>query len=137
MSTPDTPTDPEQLRAEIAETRAELGATVEALAAKVDVKTRAKNTITDATSRARQKLSTTKAQTVQAVGSARQKLTDPSGPAATKIAPARRQAVALEARVVAVRRHPRVQRSLPPLALVTAAAVVAGAVWVVIRRRRS
>jgi hypothetical protein len=35
-----TPTEPEALRAEIAQTRVELGETVSALAAKVDVKTR-------------------------------------------------------------------------------------------------
>lgn len=39
MST--TPTEPEELRREIAQTRAELGATVEALAHKADVKARA------------------------------------------------------------------------------------------------
>jgi hypothetical protein len=36
-----TPTEPEQLREDIAQTRAELGATVEALAYKADVKARA------------------------------------------------------------------------------------------------
>jgi hypothetical protein len=39
-----TPTEPEELRQEIAQTRAELGATVEALAHKADVKARAHET---------------------------------------------------------------------------------------------
>ena len=41
------PTDPDSLRADIAQTRAELGDTVEALAAKVDVKARAKDKATE------------------------------------------------------------------------------------------
>ncbi|MET7426255.1 DUF3618 domain-containing protein [Dactylosporangium sp. NPDC005555] len=40
-----TPTDPEALRQEIARTRAGLGETVEALAAKADVKTRAQEVV--------------------------------------------------------------------------------------------
>jgi ElaB/YqjD/DUF883 family membrane-anchored ribosome-binding protein len=39
---PEEPTDPDQLRGEIAEAREELGETVEALAAKADVKSQAK-----------------------------------------------------------------------------------------------
>lgn len=42
MST--TPTEPEELRRDIAQTRAELGATVEALAHKADIKARAHET---------------------------------------------------------------------------------------------
>ncbi|WP_426513888.1 DUF3618 domain-containing protein [Dactylosporangium sp. McL0621] len=45
--------DAQQLRAEIARTRAALGETVEALAAKADVKARVKNAANDATGRAR------------------------------------------------------------------------------------
>jgi hypothetical protein len=41
-SPPPEPTDPDQLRGEIAETREELGETVEALAAKTDVKAQAR-----------------------------------------------------------------------------------------------
>jgi len=47
MTTP-TPTDPQELRAEIRRTRAELGQTIEALAAKTDVKARAKGAAADA-----------------------------------------------------------------------------------------
>jgi hypothetical protein len=47
MSDP-TPTDPAELRAEIAQTRADLGDTVEALAAKTDVSGRARQAASDA-----------------------------------------------------------------------------------------
>ncbi len=47
------PTDAETLREEIAETRAELGDTVEALAAKTDVKSRAQDKITEVKAKAR------------------------------------------------------------------------------------
>ena len=48
-----TPTDPEALRQEIARTRAGLGATVEALAAKADVKTRAQEAVSTSVTAAR------------------------------------------------------------------------------------
>ncbi|MFC7533257.1 DUF3618 domain-containing protein [Actinoplanes sp. GCM10030250] len=41
----ESPSDPRQLRDEIEQTRADLGTTVEALAAKTDVKTRAKRRV--------------------------------------------------------------------------------------------
>jgi len=47
------PTDPQELRAEIQRTRAELGQTIEALAAKTDVKARAKGAVADAADSAR------------------------------------------------------------------------------------
>jgi hypothetical protein len=46
-----TPTEPQALRAEIAQTRAELGETVSALAAKADVKARAQQLRGDLTGR--------------------------------------------------------------------------------------
>jgi hypothetical protein len=48
-----TPTAPEALRAEIAQTRVELGETVSALAAKVDVKARAQEVRSQLAARAR------------------------------------------------------------------------------------
>ncbi|MEW2443644.1 DUF3618 domain-containing protein [Micromonospora marina] len=51
-----TPTDPQRLRAEIAQTRAALGDTVEALAAKTDVKARTKAGVEDAAAQAREKV---------------------------------------------------------------------------------
>ncbi|GLW34260.1 DUF3618 domain-containing protein [Actinoplanes regularis] len=62
MSTPQTPAHPDQLRAEIAETRAGLGDTVEALAAKTDVKNRARQAFDGTKSRVRLNLITAKAQ---------------------------------------------------------------------------
>ena len=53
---PEQPIDPDQLRGEIAEAREELGETVEALVAKVDVKGRAKDTVYEQKARARAKL---------------------------------------------------------------------------------
>jgi ElaB/YqjD/DUF883 family membrane-anchored ribosome-binding protein len=73
MSTADTPADPQQLRAEIERTRADLGETVQELAAKADVKARAKQAVGDATDRARQKLSGVKDQAAQAAGAAAEK----------------------------------------------------------------
>jgi cobalamin biosynthesis protein CobT len=53
---PEQPTDPDQLRGEIAEAREELGETVEALAAKADVKGRAKDKVYEQKARARAKV---------------------------------------------------------------------------------
>ena len=49
-----TSTDPDALRVEIARTRADLGETVEALAAKADVKARVRDSIDEATERAQE-----------------------------------------------------------------------------------
>jgi hypothetical protein len=65
-----TPTDPQQLHAEIAETRADLGATVQALAARTDLKTRAKTALADTTSRARRQPANPKARAALAAGAA-------------------------------------------------------------------
>jgi ElaB/YqjD/DUF883 family membrane-anchored ribosome-binding protein len=51
------PSDPDALREEIEETRAELGNTVEALANKLDVKAQAKNAVSDAKEKAATTLS--------------------------------------------------------------------------------
>jgi hypothetical protein len=53
---PEQPTDPDQLRGEIAEAREELGETVAALAAKADVKGQAKDKVYEQKARARAKL---------------------------------------------------------------------------------
>ena len=53
---PEQPTDPDQLRGEIAEAREELGETVEALAAKADVKGRAQDKVDEQRAQARAKL---------------------------------------------------------------------------------
>lgn len=53
------PSDPDALREEIEETRAELGNTVEALAHKLDVKAQAKEAVSDAKDKAKDKATTT------------------------------------------------------------------------------
>ncbi len=111
MSSPNTPTDPRQLREEIQQTRADLGDTVEALAAKTDVKTRAKQALNDRAGQARQQLSTARAKTAQAAGTTKGRLTE-------------------------VSRRPAVRRALPPTAIATAVAAL-GTVLVVVRQRRA
>jgi head-tail adaptor len=61
MSTADTPrAEPAELREEIARTRADLGDTVEELAAKTDVKARAKDAASDAAEKAKAELADAK-----------------------------------------------------------------------------
>jgi gas vesicle protein len=62
----DTEKSPEQLRSEIAETREELGETVEQLAAKADVKTRTQEAVEDAKGRAHDEVEEHKAKVRQA-----------------------------------------------------------------------
>jgi hypothetical protein len=105
--------DPQQLRAEIEQTRADLGETVQALAAKTDVKARAKGAAADAAGRAKDKL-----------GDARHI-------AADRLAPAREQAFVLKKRAA---QDPAVRQSLP---LVGAAALaVTGAILVMRSRKK-
>lgn len=59
---PEEPTDPDQLRGEIAEAREELGETVEALAAKADVKAQAQQKVDEQKARAQAKLDETTTQ---------------------------------------------------------------------------
>ncbi|MEV6846270.1 DUF3618 domain-containing protein [Actinoplanes sp. NPDC051411] len=113
MSDSDTPTDPQALRSEIAATRADLGDTVEALAAKADVKTRAKGAIGDAAGQARQKLASASDRAAQAAGA----LTETAVSAKDQL-------------------PPQVRRPLP-WALIGAVAAVAGLVVVLVRRKRA
>jgi uncharacterized protein DUF3618 len=73
MSDATTPNDPQQLRAEIERKRAELGDTVQQLAAKTDVKARAKQAAGDATNKVQQKLTGVKDQAAQAAGAVKDK----------------------------------------------------------------
>lgn len=111
MSDGGTPTDPEQLRAEIDQTRAELGDTVQALAAKTDVKARAKQAAGDAADGAKQKLNAAKDQAVDAATAVKDQLAQAEVP-------------------------PQLRRPTPWAALAGAAAL-AGLVVVLIRRRRA
>jgi len=117
MSTPDTPADPEQLRSEIERTRSDLGETVQELAAKADVKARAKQAVGDTTDRAREKLVGVKDQAAQAAGTVAQKASTAKQQLADSGLPA------------------PMRRSLP---LATIAAVVAAAIvtYIVVARRR-
>ena len=118
MTSSNTPTDPQQLRAEIEKTRAELGETVQELAAKADVKARAKQAAGDTADRLRQKLSTVKEQAGQATGAVAQR------------ASTAKQQLA-ESDLPAPMRRPL------PLAAIGAAAVAALVVLVVLARRRN
>jgi hypothetical protein len=118
MSTSDAPTDPEQLRAEFEQTRADLGETVQQLAGKADVKARAKQAIGDTTGRAQQKLAAVKSQGTQAASTVAEKVSTAKQQLADSDLPA------------------PVRRPLPLAGIVaTAAAVII--VVVVARRRRS
>jgi uncharacterized protein DUF3618 len=75
----DTPTDPQQLRDEIAQTRAELGDTVQALAAKTDVKARAKRSASDAAVQIRQKAVSAKDQALQAAAAVKDQVAQSIG----------------------------------------------------------
>jgi hypothetical protein len=118
MSTADTPADPQQLRAEIERTRADLGETVQELAAKADVKARAKQAVGDTTDRARQKLAGVKDQAAQAAGTAAER------------ASAVKQQLA-DSDLPAPMRRP------VPLAAIAAAVAAVVTLIVVARRRRS
>jgi len=118
MSDSDSPTDPRRLRSEIDETRAELGETVQALAARTDVKARARHAVGGATDQAKQKLAAASDRAAQAAGVVAGKA------ASAKDQLARRQV------------PPRMRRPLPWAALAGAAAAI-GLVVVLIRRRRS
>jgi preprotein translocase subunit SecF len=118
MSNSETPTDPKHLRAEIEQTRSELGETVQQLAAKADVKARAKQAVGEASDRVQQKLAVVKDQAAQAAG------------AATEKASAVRQQLADSDLPAPIR------RPLPLAAMVAAAAVIL-VVVVVVRRRRA
>ena len=85
------PTEPEELRREIEQTRAELGETVEALAMRADVKARAQDAVDDAKLRARGALDTVAYQ----VGKQREKVAALSPPVRVAIAAAAVGLVAL------------------------------------------
>jgi hypothetical protein len=117
MINSDSPTDPQELRAEIEQTRAELSETVQELAAKTNVKLRAKQALGDAAGRGRRKLSG---------------VTDQAGQAANAVA--RRASTAKQQ--LADSDLPAPMRRPLPLAAIAAAAAAAIIVVVVMARRR-
>jgi hypothetical protein len=110
MTTPGKPADQDRLAGEIRQTRADLGDTVEALAAKTDVTGRAKQAVSETAAQGRQRLAEATTKTAELAGSAKQ-------------------------RVVEAGHDPTTRRVLPPAAIVAAA--VAGATFIVVRRRRA
>ena len=73
-SGPASPDDPEQLRAQIEQTREELGQTAEQLVAKTDVKARAQAKVTDLTQHAKDTTSRVRRQAAAQAGNARSQL---------------------------------------------------------------
>jgi hypothetical protein len=119
MTNSDTPTDPQQLRAEIEQTRAELGETVQELAAKTDLKARAKQALGDAAGRARRNLAGVK---------------DQAGEAADVVA---RRASTANQQLADSDLPAPIRRPWPLATLAAAAAAAIVVVIVVARRRRS
>lgn len=154
MSTPTPPTDKAKLEAEIERTRADLGQTVEALAAKTDVKARAQEkiattkadvkalaqeklagaqeTISAVKAGAEEKLSAAKGQTLHTTETVKQRVTDASsGPVANN---ARQKLSVVQQRVTETGRRPEVRRALPPAAVAIALLAV---IAVIVSRRRN
>lgn len=122
MSNSGAPTDQRQLRAQIEQNRADLGVTVEALAAKADVKARLRGAAADAADRAK-----------HALGAARTKATDATGTALdTGIV----RIALVKDRLAEARPDPARHRVLAVTALVAAGAVL-GVVAAAIYRRRA
>jgi hypothetical protein len=113
MSNSDIPAGPQELRNEIAATRADLGETVEALAARTNVKARARHAVGDAADQAKQKVAAASGRAAQAAG-------------------------ALTETAATTKDHmpPRMRRPLPWAAL-GVAVLLAGMVVVLARRRRT
>jgi len=117
-----TPTDPEQLREEIEQTRAELGETAAALAAKTDVKARTKDAAADARARAAQAATDARARAAQAAAEAKDR-------AAQELALTQQQLKNRDVASVA-------RRPVPMIVLAAAASGIAVLAIVLIRRAR-
>ena len=122
MNGPDTPTDPAALRAQIADTRADLGDTVEALAAKTDVKARAQEAASQAADTAKEKLSAVRDQAADLATTVSDKASSAAATVRDKVRDADLPA--------------QVRRPVPLAALVLGAAAVGLAIYL-LRRRRS
>jgi ABC-type transporter Mla subunit MlaD len=128
-----TPDTPDALRAEIASTRADLGDTIEALAAKTDVKARAKDAVGDLADQAKATVGDVRNQALGMVATATDRVSD----AATTVADQVRSNAAdvreslADGDVLGAARKP-----LPIAGLAVAAALV-GLVIYLIRRRNA
>jgi mannitol-specific phosphotransferase system IIBC component len=134
-----TPSSPEELRAEIAQTRADLGETAAALAAKADVKQRVKDSAAETKQKAAAKVDEVTQKAAAKVDEVSQSVAAKAGSAAVK-AGELRERVADEA--VATKRDIQqgdvaavARRPLPLTAVATIAAAV-GVVVLIIRRAR-
>ncbi|MEV0006437.1 DUF3618 domain-containing protein [Micromonospora sp. NPDC050980] len=128
------PADPRQIRAEIEQTRADLGATVEALAAKTDLKARAKHSLDDTVGATRDRFDALRTRAAQATNTVVDELTA----AAVSVAgtPAVQRLGVTKQRIVEASRRPQTRRVAKPAVVVAAAALLVVAA-VVVRRRRS
>jgi hypothetical protein len=122
-----TPSDPQALREEIAQTRADLGETVEALAAKTDVSARAKDAVGEAAEKAKDAVTTVASQAKDTVAKTAGQVKDQ---VVEKAAQVKEQAVELTEQAK--------QGNPVPLAILAAAvaAVISVLVWAARRIRR-
>lgn len=125
----ETPQNPEQLRDEIQQTRADLGTTVQALAEKTDVKTRAQKAISDTTDRAKVKLQ-------QAATTAKDRLATSTSTATDTVKPAKQRLAAAKQQVADVSRRPQVRQAVTPAAIAAGIAALI-AVGILLARRRA
>jgi hypothetical protein len=148
--TQETPSDPQALRDEIESTRADLADTVEALAAKTNVKARTGDAIAGLADKAKQSLTDAKDNVAQAAQHAAGKAHDAAeavqekaaalGEQATQVAAATGEKV--QSRVTTAREAARTS-DLPALvrkpvaAVIAAGALVFGAIVYLVRRRRA
>jgi hypothetical protein len=122
VSSANIPNEPDQLKSEIARTRADLGETVEALAAKTDITSRAKHAAGRAGDQAREKLDAAKDQAVKIAGTVKDSV--------TSTASSTKQSLTETDLTAAVRRPP----TLAALGLAAALTVL---LIYLVRRRRS
>ncbi|BEL04264.1 hypothetical protein Q0Z83_024550 [Actinoplanes sichuanensis] len=125
MSTPQN--DPQQLRSEIAQTRADLGSTVEALAAKTDVKARAKQSAAELAERGREQLAATGDKVAATAEAVKDKIVSGT-------APVQQHARTATSKAASAARDPKVRSTAVPVAAVALAA--AGVILIVRGSRR-
>ncbi|BCL16847.1 hypothetical protein GCM10017556_45860 [Micromonospora sagamiensis] len=134
--------DPEALREEIRRTRVELGETVEALAAKVDVKARLREQAEQAKVRVREQAGQAKDRVREQAGQAKVRVREQAGQvrsqAALTVAKVRGQATqtAGTARAQAQGTGTMVRRDPVPWAVVAAGALATVVVLLIVRGRR-
>lgn len=133
MSIPNPPTDPGQLHGEIQQTRAELGDTVEALAAKTNVKARSKRAAGQLADQAKDALGDARDQVSNAASQAASTVADKASTVADKVSTA---ATSVKEQVSDADLAATVRRPVP-LAAIGLGALLIGLVIYLIRRSRS